>query len=670
MSNLTNREANVVTSRERIRRLIPGLVTVLVASSLFFAVRASVAVAGGDKAATQYKFKEMPIPMPPGYNSQRMNTVRKVNPAYQKIRSWISSVGAGIAINDLTGHGRADGMCIVDTRTDQVVVTHTPTARKADRFAPFVLDEAPLPMDDTMAPTGCTPGDFNADGRMDLLVSYWGRTPVLFMAKPDASTPSPKVYVPREVVPSQSIDGKYHGPRWNTDAAYVGDLDGSGHPSIVIGNYFPDSDVLDPHGLNNVVMNDSLSSAKNAGGDHVLRWAASSTGAHPNASFVEEKDAIPYNASTGWALAVSGADLTGDSLPELYIANDFGHDHLLYNRSVPGRIHFTEATGTRTATTPKSFVVGKGSFKGMGIDFGDINHNGDFDMMVSNITAAWGLEESNFLWINKARNQEDMRRKLSEGKAPFEQEAQEHGVAWTGWGWDTKMGDFLNNGDLSVLQATGFVKGKIDRWPWLQEMAMSNDNLLSNPAMWPNVQPGDDIAGHEALAFYAKTSGGEYANISKQLGIAVETPTRAIATGDTTGTGALDFAVARQWGPPAFYANQAPKKGNFLNLRLYRPTKSGGAGQGLANTGAPAYGTTVKVTTPSGTQVTQLDGGGGHSGFRSFDVHSGLGSYNGPATVRLSWRDANGTRHQQTMKLTPGTHTLMLANDAQEVPSR
>ncbi|WP_367318513.1 CRTAC1 family protein [Streptomyces sp. HUAS ZL42] len=652
--------------------MTPGVVTLLVAASLFSAVRTSVAVAGGDQAATRYKFEEMPIALPPGYNSQHMNSVRKVNPAYQKIRSWISSVGAGIAVNDLIGHGKADGMCIVDTRTDQVVVTYTPTAVKEDRFTPFVLDAAPLPMDDAMAPTGCAPGDFNGDGRMDLLVSYWGRTPIAFMAKESATTLSPDAYVPREVVATQSSDGAYHGPRWNTDALYVGDLDGSGHPSIVVGNYFRDSDVLDPRGLDNVGMNDSLSNSKNAGGDHVLRWTGASTGDEPTVSFVEEKEAIPYDASIGWTLAISGADLTGDDLPEMYVANDFGHDHLLYNRSTPGHIKYTEATGKRTPTTPKSFVLGKGSFKGMGIDFADVDHNGRFDMMVSNITVDWGLEESNFLWMNKARNEADMARKLAAGEAPFTQEAQQHGVAWTGWGWDTKMADFLNNGELSILQATGFVKGEIDRWPWLQEMAMTNDDLLSNPAMWPNVQPGDDIAGDDILGFYARTESGKYANVSKQLGLDVKIPSRALATGDTTGTGTLDFAVARQWGPPAFYANQAADKGQYLGLRLYRPAAGSGqdAGKGIANTGAPAYGATVKVTTPAGTQVSQLDGGGGHSGFRSFDVHFGLGSYHGPATVELSWRDADGGRHRTTQKLTPGTHTFMLTDTAQEVANR
>ena len=660
-----------MTLRKRLRRLVPGVLAIVVGALLFFGANSAVSVSGSAQTAAPYKFQEMPIALPPGYNNQRMNTIRKVNPAYQKVRSWISAVGASVAINDITGHGRADGMCIVDTRTNKVIMTYTPTAPAADRFTPFTLDPAPLPYDDTMAPTACAAGDFTGDGRMGFLVTYWGRTPILFLPKSTATTPSPSAYVPQELVPSQSPDGKYHGPRWNTDAAYIADLDGSGHPSIIIGNYFPDSDVLDPNGLKNVAMTNSLSSGNNAGGDHVLRWNAATSGSRPSAHYIEEAGAIPFQISTGWTLAISGADLTGDGLPEPYIANDFGHGHLLYNESTPGHIKFSEAKGRRTGTTPKSFVLGNGSFKGMGVDFADLNSNGSFDFYVSNINVAWGLQESNLLFMNEAANNADMKKQLSNGVAPFTQQAQEYGLAWTGWCWDVKTGDFLNQGEQDVIQTDGFIKGTTNRWNWLQEAATANDDLLSNPAMWPNFQPGDDISGREALAFYGKNSKGTYVNISSKLGLAVPTPTRAVATGDTTGTGTLDFAVARQWGPPAFYANRAPDRGNALELKLYRPsTDPAHAGKGLEAIGAPAYGATVKITTPHGAQISQLDGGGGHVGFRSFDVHFGIGSYDGPVSAHIQWRDADGGFHQQTLKLKPGVHTLMLTGTAQEVSSR
>lgn len=653
-------------SGSRSRIFIPGIAAVALGLTLWNTARMpSVSSAELNQVASPYKFVEMPIAMPPGYHPTQ--TIRQVNPAYYHLRSWISSVGAGIAITDVTGHGRDDGMCIVDPRTNEVVVTYTPTAPPQDRFIPFVLNPAPLPMNSSMAPMGCAPGDFTGDGRMGFLVYYWGRTPILFLPKSTATTPSASAYQPTELVPEASQNRQYGGPEWNTNAVAIADFDGSGHPDIFIGNYFPDSAVLNPHGINNVQMPSSLSNAKNGGGDYMFEWAGANPGAHPTVRYIEQPDAISYADSTGWTLAAASADLTGDGLPDLYIANDFGEGHLLYNESTPGHIKFVEAVGHRTPTTPKSFVVGKGSFKGMGVQFADLADNGKFDFAVSNITTSYGLEESNFVFMNQAPDDAAMARDLSSGYAPFTQDAEQMGLAWTGWAWDVKTGDFLNSGHLDVVQADGFIKGKINRWPWLQEMAMNNDDLLSNPADWPVVEPGDDISGHQCLAFYAQAPGGRYVNISKQLGLCVSTPTRGIAVADTRADGRLDFAVARQWGPPAFYANESPHVGHYLGLQLYRPVPGGHPGKGLEGPGTPAYGATVQIFAPGHTQISQLDGGSGHSGKSSFEVYFGLGNYSGPVTARLHWRGTNGTLHQQTLRLTPGTHELLLTSTAQEV---
>ncbi|GAB3473496.1 ASPIC/UnbV protein [Amycolatopsis cihanbeyliensis] len=660
---------------DRARKSVPILAVVITLVALHAAGQSAVAVDGADQTAEPYKFREMPIPLPDGYNEQPMKSIRQVNPSYQHIASWISAIGASVAINDLTGNGRASSLCLVDPRTDDVIVTHTPTAPQEDRFSPFVLDAAPLPFDDTMAPTGCTPGDYNMDGRMDLLVTYWGRTPILFLAKSDATSVSNDAYRRQELVASESADGRYHGPKWNTDAVHVDDYDGDARPDIFIGNYFPDSDVLGSDGMKNVEMNLSMSTATNGGGGHILRWHAATSGPEPSVSYVPEPEAVPYEAATGWTLAVSGADLDGDGLPEVYIANDFGHDHLLHNRSTPGRIRFGLAEGSGSAITPKSFVLGDDSFKGMGVDFGDPSGKGRFDIVVSNITVPWGLQESNFFWENQTRDHEEMRERLAAGDAPFTQQAEDYGLAWSGWCWDVKFGDFLNDGNLAVVQSTGFIKGDRNRWNWLQELATINDVLVSNPSMWPNMRQGDDLAGDDVLAFYAKKPDGRYVDVAEQLGLDVPIPSRAIATGDTTGTGALDFAVARQWGPSSFYANESPDRGSALTLRLYQPPEgdgtTSGARTGLSGVGAPAYGATVTVTTPDGrTQVSQLDGGGGHSGFRSFEVRFGLGEETGPVTAHLNWRDADGQLRNETVELRPGTYSLVLSNTVQEVSSR
>jgi enediyne biosynthesis protein E4 len=657
--------------RARLRRIAPAAAAiVLLTVSFVIAQRPTASASEINQIASAYKFEQMPIAMPPGYHPTQ--TIRQVNPAYKNIQAWISSVGAGVALTDVTGHGRDDGLCIVDPRTNDVIVTYAPTAPPQDRFTPFVLNAAPLPVTSDMAPMGCVPGDYNGDGRMDFLVDYWGRSPIIFLARSTAKTPSASAYRPVEMLPGASADGQYNGPDWNTNDVTVADFDGTGHPDLFIGNYFPNSEVLDPNGVDDVQMPSSLSNAQNGGGDYIYKWTGGTSGPNPTVSYQLVPNAIPYADSTGWTLGGATADLTGDGLPDLYIANDFGPGHLLYNDSTPGNIHFTTDIGNRGIATPKSFVVGKGSFKGMGVDFGDLSDNGKFDFMVSNITTAMGLEESNFVFMNQASSDKQMQQDLASGDAPFNQDAEQLGMAFTGWSWDLKMGDFLNSGNDDVVQTDGFIQGSINRWNWLQELAMTNDDLLSNPADWPLVQAGDDIAGNQCVAFYASAPGGGYVNIDKQLGLCSNTtPTRGVATADTTGDGHLDFAVARQWGPPAFYANESPDLGNYLGLDLYRPAAGGGTpGQGLAGIGSPAYGTTVQISYPGHTQISQLDGGSGSGGKRSFEVSFGLGSYHGPVTVKLHWLDASGQLRTQTLTLTPGTHNLLdTINTFKEVPN-
>jgi hypothetical protein len=66
-----------------------------------------------------------------------------------------------------------------------------------------------------------------------------------------------------------------------------------------------------------------------------------------------------------------------------------------------------------------------------------------------------------------------------------------------------------------------------------------------------------------------------------------------------------------------------------------------------------------------------LDGGGGHTGKRSFDVVFGLGQAGGaPVSADINWRDRTGSVHHETVKLAAGVHTLCLDHAVMEVPTR
>ncbi|MBN3932811.1 CRTAC1 family protein [Streptomyces verrucosisporus] len=596
------------------------------------------------KLADKFSFESMTVAMPAGFEKKK---IREVNKAYEHIDAWISSVGAGIAMNDVDGDGLANDLCVTDPRIDQVVVT--PSPNRKDAYPPFALDPAPLPVDETMAPMGCVPGDFDEDGATDLLVYYWGRTPIVFLAE-DAGKDkglAPGSFRPTELLPGKK-GPRYTGPLWNSNAAAVADFDGDGHNDIFIGNYFPDSPVLDPSKDGDVVMNDSLSHAQNGGGGHFFRWTEH--------GYEKTDGSLPQGLSHGWTLGASAADLDGDRLPELYLAHDFGTSALLHNTSRPGRIEFAQVKSVHSGTVPKSKEIGRSSFKGMGVDFGDLDNDGLYDMFVSNITTSFGIQESNFAFIGTAGSRAEVRARLEDGQAPYEDRSTDLGLAWSGWGWDVKTADYDNDGVLEITQALGFVKGKNNRWPQLQELATANDALISNPTWWPNVREGDDLAGSQTMRLFAKGEDGRYTDLSPALGLAVPIPSRGIATGDVDGDGRLDLAVAHQWGEPGFYHNVGEDTGAHLGLRLTHPS------------GSPAVGAEVRVTLPDGTErIGRVDGGGGHSGKRSSEVHIGLGhDVRGPVSVRLTWRDRTGDVHEQRLRLSPGRHSIQLGTQAKE----
>jgi enediyne biosynthesis protein E4 len=638
-----------------LRKQLPGIVALVTVFSVFFWAKLPTSSAAEfDKVASQYKFESLSIALPGGHEQR---TIRKVNQAYKHIDAWISSVGAAIALNDIDGDGLSNDLCVVDTRTDQVVVTPTP-GTGSDRYAPFTLGYGSLPFNDAMAPMGCVPGDFNEDGRMDVLVYLWGRTPILHLAKAGSTGRSADSFVATELVPgANSVDGRYTGPQWNSNTATVSDFDGDGHADLYVGNYFPDSPVLDDTVDGGVVMNRSLSHATNGGVDYVFRWTGATSGATPTATYAQD-DAFPEGTNSGWDLGVGANDLDGDGLPELYVANDHGPDRLFHNRSARGDIGFQLVEDIRTHfTVPKSKRIGKDSFKGMGVEFGDLNGDGVYDMFISNITTSFGIEESHLAYVSRTGDKSKIKAEFDKGNALWEDKSTDLGLNWTGWGWDAKTADFDNNGQLELAQATGFVKGEVNRWPQLQELATANDTVVEHPGLWPNITEGDDVAGSQTLAFFAKNDNGRYINIGPQLGLAIPVPTRGIATGDADGDGKLDFAVARQWDVPIFYHNASPSTGQFLGLRL----SHAGA------PGSPVVGAQVTVRTADGrSHLGYVDGGSGHSGKRSHEVHIGLGNVSGPVSVHLQWRDRAGELHEQDLQMTTGWHSLLLGTAATE----
>ncbi|MDO8147755.1 VCBS repeat-containing protein [Isoptericola sp. b515] len=586
-----------------------------------------------ERAVERISFATHDLPDSDGNQQQR-----PVAPDLEHIRPWISAVGASVGSMDLRGLGRPGDACLTDPRDDRLRVFPVPGSGGPD-FEPFELHPDGLRYDRTMAPIGCVPTDIDQDGRQDVVAYYWGRSPVIFRnTGPGTGTPSADWFTAAELVEPMQV--------WNSTALNIADIDGDGLLDIAVGNYFPDgSRVLDETADDDprMQMQHSMGDAHNAGVNRL--YLGGGTEADGGLRFTDVSERWPEESADSWTLALGPQDLTGNGLPDLYVANDFGPDQLLVNTSEPGDVRLTEVRGDRDLTTARSKVMGHDSFKGMGVAYSYAPGADLPSIHVSNITTTWGLQEGNFAFYPTGRGEE-----LLEGSFPFEDRAAEVNLAVSGWSWDIKPIDPTNSGREGFVQATGMIAGTEELWPRLQEMAMGNDQILSSPTSWMRIGQDGDISGDEPNRLWIPV-GDQFVDAGSRVPFDESTPSRGFSVADVDGDGLQDVLVANQWARSQVHLNTSTPENPSVTLAVTRQGEHGPT---------PVIGAVVTVEGPGYSRTSQLYPANGHSGVSGSQLHFALpADALADATATVRWVDADG-QHSTTFALIEGAQELRI----------
>ncbi|MGD2110174.1 MAG: CRTAC1 family protein [Phycisphaerae bacterium] len=548
---------------------------------------------------------------------------------FANIMPWLSSVGAAVAAGDYDDDSFADLYVTNSGRGDRNVLFHN----RGDGSFDDVTDVAGVGCGN---PTGASMhalwGDVDNDGRLDLYVVKWAEPNQLFHNNGDGTF--------TDVSADAGVDYWGYG-----NAATFLDYDRDGWLDLLVGNYFAEQ-VRHPetgelvrndlwHPVTTRVMHETFTHADNGGRNVLYRNRGDGT-------FTDVSAAVGL-AFTGWTLSVGSGDVNNDGWVDLYLANDFGPDEYYLNTGAS-----EDPPRFRLVVDPKGHPgVGNDWWKGMNVDFGDVNNDGYLDIYVTNILEPrYKTDEGNMLWLNCMDP-------ACPGGRGFRNIGRVTGTFDGGWGWGGKFADFNNDGLLDIYTVNGFATGDPDRnyWYQIQEMVTQTKNQTADAADWP-VMGNRDLSGYERGRLFVQVPDRdprtadavpEFVEAAAAAGITDRRNGRGIAVADYDNDGLLDMYVANQGTPSCLYVNATATESGlaanaFVRLRLRgRPDVGTRVGDRLFASTTYAVGARVTLTTSEGLQVREVQGGMGFASQSEHAVHFGIPSGASVETVAIRW---------------------------------
>jgi len=414
--------------------------------------------------------------------------------------------GGGVAILDFDRDGVRD-LALTDCgpftsrESSDVQAVHLFQGTGGFEFLPV---STAARLDRRASATGIAAGDFDSDGFSDLFVAAFGQN-LLLRNYGDGTF--------EDVTERAGVSGE----SWSTSVAFA-DLNADGHLDIYVVNYVdwtPAAPVCRNPSYPELIQ--ICSPARfNAQPDRLL--LSSGDGTYLDAG---EESGIPL-ADAGNGLAVEITDLTGDGMPDVFVANDVGMNNLLRNL---GSARFVDVGLSTGVAVSSDGAVGAS----MGTACADYNRDGELDLFVTNFRGQVndlysGIGAGGFIHTNGTTGLDI----LSRNRLAF--------------------GAVMQDFDL-------------DGWP---------DLFVANGHIWDLSTVDPDLEYEMACDILRNVAGRVFRDVRETAGpwFSQRFLARAVAAGDLDNDGRVDLVVQNVGAPLAVLKNCSRPGGPSRTIRL------------------------------------------------------------------------------------------------------
>ena len=476
-------------------------------------------------------------------------------------RYILEAMGSGVAFFDFDADGWLDVFAVNGTRAEDAPDTGNRLWRNIpapDSGRAFAEVTQAAGLGQTGWGMGCAVADYDNDGDLDLYVTYWG---------PNA------LYRNEGNGTFTSVEAGTGDQRWGASAAF-GDVDLDGWLDLYVANYVA-FDLNNPPGDGQ-----PCSGWKGLSvfcGPHGLDGQADVLYRNEgNGTFADVSAATGIDQPTHLGLGVLFTDYDGDGDQDIYIAND-STPNLLYRNDGAWRLREVGAfAGVAYSEEGRAQA-------GMGIDSGDYDNDGDFDVVVTNFS-----DDVNTLYQN-----------LGNGSfADATYAAGLGGAVRPFLGWSTALADFDLDGWLDLFVANGHL------YPQLEARPLGLSYRQRNLLYW-------NRDGVFALADPA--------------GLEAEQVSRGTAFGDYDNDGDLDLIVNNLNDRLSLLRNDGGNHNYWLGLEL------------VGAAGRPTEGASVRLWADGQVLVRQAKRGYGYLSANDGRVLFGLGGLAKVEKIEVRW---------------------------------